>query len=106
MKKVALFIAFMSVCGSMMAQHSIFMQVIENKMICNKEDELTYFLQAHSFERQNENHYYHHYAQKLDFYFCLIINDNDCYITYRTDNAKDYNKIKAEITKAYPKELS
>lgn len=106
MKKAALFIILALSCSASFAQHSIFMQIIENKMICNKEDELTYFLQAKSFERQNENRYYHYYADRGEFYYTLIINDNDCYVTYRTDNAKDYNKIKAAITSTCAKELA
>ncbi len=106
MKRVLLFIILISSCGFSFAQKGIFMHILENKMICNKEDELTYFLQAHSYDRQNENHYYHRYAEGGQFYYSLLINDNDCYVIYRTDNAKDYNKIKAEITGTWPKELA
>lgn len=106
MKKGLLFLLLVSSCTTVFGQYSIFMQIIENKKICNKEDELTYFLQAHSFERQNLNHYYHHYAMSGNFYYTLIINDNECYVTYRTDNSKDYNKIKSEITRTCVKELA
>jgi hypothetical protein len=106
MKHVLLFLLLATSSGITYAQHNIFMEILENKKICNKEDELTYFLQANSFERQNEDHYYHHYALNGEFYTTCIINQNECYVVYRTNNAKDYNQIKATITGTCHKEYA
>lgn len=106
MKTVLLFLLLATSSGITYAQHNIFMEILENKKICNKEDELTYFLQANSFERQNEDHYYHHYALNGEFYTTCIINQNECYVIYRTNNAKDYNQIKATITGTCHKEYA
>ncbi|GAA4463307.1 hypothetical protein GCM10023093_11460 [Nemorincola caseinilytica] len=106
MKKVFLFLALISVCNVASAQQEVFMQVLENKKVCNNEDELTYFLQTRSFERKNENHYYHSYAVGKEFYTTCIINTNTCYITYQTNNAKDYNSIKKAIEGMCTKELA
>ncbi|MCF8449385.1 MAG: hypothetical protein K9G49_05875 [Taibaiella sp.] len=106
MKHVLLFLLLTTSSGITYAQHNIFMEILENKKICNKEDELTYFLQANSFERQNEDHYYHHYALNGEFYTTCIINQNECYVIYRTNNAKDYNRIKATVTGTCHKEYA
>ena len=106
MKKLFLFLALLSVCNIVSAQQEIFLQVLENKKVCNNEDELTYFLQTKSFERKNENHYYHHYAVGKEFFTTCIINTNTCYITYQTNNVKDYNAIKKTIEGMCAKELS
>lgn len=105
MKKILLTLIISLPCYAATAQHSIFMQILENKKICNKEDELTYFLQSKSFER-SENQYQHHYAVAGTFYTTTIINENECYAIYRTNNVKDYNKIKATITTKCSKELA
>lgn len=94
------------VAGTASAQKSIFMEMLENKKICNKEDQLTYFLQASSFERGNENRYYHRYAVGGKFFTTCIINENECYVIYQTDNARDYNDIKAAITPMCAKEFA
>jgi len=106
MKKILLTLLISLPCCAAMAQHSLFMQILENKKICNKEDELTYFLQAKSFVRNVENQYQHHYAVGGTFYTTTIVNDNECYAIYRTNNVKDYNKIKATITSMCSKELA
>lgn len=106
MKRMFLFLSLFVSCVMAYGQHSIFMQILENKKICNKEDELTYFLQAKSFDRANEDHYYHRYAVNGEFYTTCIINRNECYVVYQTDNAKDYNKIKAAIASLCDKELA
>ena len=106
MKKMLFTLLISLPCHAAIAQHSIFMQILENKKICNKEDELTYFLQANSFVRNIENQYQHHYAVAGTFYTTTIINDNECYAIYRTNNVKDYNKIKATITTKCSKELA
>lgn len=106
MKKLFLFLALISVCELASAQQELFLQVLENKKVCNNEDELTYFLQTKSFERKNENHYYHYYAVGKEFYTTCIINTNTCYITYQTDNVKDYNSIKKTIEGMCTKEVS
>lgn len=105
MKKWFLFIMLLWVCGAASAQQEIFMQILENKKVCNKEDMLTYFLQTKSFERR-ANSYYHRYAVGREFYTTCIVNDNECYVTYQTDNAADYNKIKTTITGTCAKELA
>lgn len=91
---------------SAMAQKSIFMEILENKKICNKEDQLTYFLQSNSFERGVDNRYYHRYAVNGKFYTTTIINEMECYVIYQTNYAKDYNDIKASITSTCAKELA
>lgn len=105
MKKLFLFIMLVAIGGAASAQQEIFMQILENKKVCNKEDMLTYFLQAKSFERR-ANSYYHHYPVGKQFYNTVIVNDNECYVTYQTDNAKDYNSIKATIAGMCVKELA
>ncbi len=106
MKKLLLSALLAASCNGVFAQHSVFMHIIENKMICNMEDELTYYLQANSYERQNENRYYHYYAEGGQAYYALVINENECYVTYRTDNSSDYNKIRNSITSTCTKELA
>jgi len=106
MKKVFLFIILAISCNMSFAQHALFMEMLENKKVCNGENQLTYFLQTNSFERQNEDHYYHYYAVNGRFYTTCIINQNECYVIYRTDNAKDYNQIKETITSTCAKELA
>jgi len=91
---------------SAMAQKGIFMEILENKKICNKEDQLTYFLQTNSFERDVENRYVHKYAVNGKFYTTTIINEMECYVIYQTNYAKDYNDIKAAITSTCAKELA
>lgn len=91
---------------SAMAQKSIFMEILENKKICNKEDQLTYFLQSSSFERSVDNRYYHRYAVNGKFYTTTIINEMECYVIYQTNYAKDYNDIKTAITNSCAKELA
>ncbi len=106
MRKVLLFI-ILATSGSMtFAQHRIFMEILENKKICNKEDQLTYFLQAKSFERRNEEHYYHYYSAGGNAYTTCIINQNECYVIYQTNNKKDFNEIKATITGMCPIEYA
>ncbi len=106
MKKILLLFILIGSYNAVSAQYSIFMQIIENKKICNKEDELTYFLQAHSFVRGNENRYYNSYPVDRDMYTTCIINENECYVTYRTNNKKDYEKIKEQISSTCAKELA
>lgn len=91
---------------SAMAQKSIFMEILENKKICNKEDQLTYFLQSNSFERGLENRYVHKYVDGGKFRTVTIINEMECYVIYQTNYAKDYNDIKAAITSTCAKELA
>jgi hypothetical protein len=106
MKKVFLFIMLAFVCNAASAQKELFMQILENKKICNKEDELTWFIQTNSFERRNANHYYHRYVIKGMLYTTCIINENECYVTYQTNNVKDYNAIKSAIAGMCTKELA
>jgi hypothetical protein len=106
MKKVLLFIILAASFSTTFAQYSIFMEILENKKICNKDDQLTYFLQSNSFERRNEEHYYHNYAVGGAFYTTCIINQNECYVIYQTNNAKDYEQIKAKITSTCAKEYA
>jgi hypothetical protein len=87
------------------AQKDVFLQVLENKKVCNKEDVLTYFLQANHFERR-ANSYYYHYPVGKRFYNTVINNENECYVTYQTDNAADYKSIYNEITASCAKETS
>ncbi|MBX2907661.1 MAG: hypothetical protein KF744_16570 [Taibaiella sp.] len=91
---------------SALAQKSIFMEILENKKICNKEDQLTYFLQSNSFERGVDNRYYHRYVVNGKFYTTTVINEMECYAIYQTNYAKDYNDIKAAITSSCAKELA
>jgi|GEM_PF-5701533 len=105
MKRVLLFIMLLSAGNVVLAQHDVFMQMLENKKICNKEDMLTYFLQTNSFQRR-ANSYYHHYYANKELFTTTIVNDNECYITYQTDNVRDYNEIKKDITSMCPKELA
>jgi hypothetical protein len=106
MKKLLL-LAVLLISGSgAYCQMNIFMKIIENKMICNKEDQFTYFLQSNSYERKNENNYMHYYTERGEPYYVDIINENECYATYRTNNVKDYNQIKSAISTACPKEYS
>lgn len=106
MRKVFLFMVTIISCNASFAQMSLFMKLIENKMICNKEDQFTYFLQSNAYERRNENHYYHYYVERGQAYYVDIINENECYAIYRTDNAKDYSRIKTAITTACAKEYA
>lgn len=106
MKKVLLFAGIILSCNASFAQMSVFMKMIENKMLCNKEDQFTYFLQTNSYERKSGNHYLHYYNEGNNAYFVDIENENECYITYKTDNVKDYNRIKARITTACAKEYA
>lgn len=105
MKRLFLFLLLAGVYSAASAQQEIFMQILENKKVCNKEDMLTYFLQTKSFERM-ANSYYHHYPVGKRFYNTVIVNDNECYVTYQTDNAQDYNRIKMAITGMCAKELA
>jgi hypothetical protein len=82
------------------------MEMLENKKICNKEDQLNYFLQSKSFERGLENTYTHRYAVNGKFVTARVVNQNECYVSYQTNDAEDYNKIKNEITKACHKEYA
>lgn len=106
MKKFFLFVAMAAAANVSLAQYPIFMEMLENKKICNKEDQLTYFLQSKSFERGLENAYTHRYAVNGKFYTTTIVNQNECYVSYQTNNAKDYNQIKNEITKTCHKEYA
>lgn len=107
MRKALLILGMMFAANAtVLAQQKLFMEILENKKICNKEDELTWFLQTHSFERQNENHYVHQYASEGGFYNTTIINQNECYLVYRTDNKKDYDKIYAAVTAKCSQEMS
>jgi hypothetical protein len=106
MKKMILFLFLVTGSVVSFGQYELFMEILENKKICNKEDELTYFLQSKSFERQNEDHYYHYYTVDREMYTTCLINQNECYAIYHTDNASDYNKIKAAITKTCQKEYA
>jgi hypothetical protein len=106
MKKLFLSVIATIACQAAFCQMSIFMKIIENKMLCNKEDQFTYFMQANNYERQNENHYVYHYYSGKDMYFVDIINENECYATYRTDNVKDYNRIKTAIAGKCAREYS
>ncbi|MBL7690022.1 MAG: hypothetical protein JNM41_00395 [Flavipsychrobacter sp.] len=106
MKKFFLFVAMAAAANVSLAQYPVFMEMLENKKICNKEDQLTYFLQSNSFERGLENTYTHRYAVNGKFFTARVVNQNECYVFYQTNDAKDYNKIKNEITKTCHKEYA
>lgn len=106
MKKVFLTVLLGVNVVSAMAQKSIFMEMLENKKICNKEDQLTYFLQSNSFQRDVENRYYHRYAVNGRFYTTAVLNEMECYAVYQTNYAKDYNEIKAAITALGVREMA
>ncbi len=106
MKKLLLFVLATAAFNVSFAQYDVFMEMLENKKICNREDQLTYFLQSRSYERQNEDHYYHREAVNGRFTTTCVINQNECYVVYQTDNAKDYNKIKSTITNNCHKEFA
>lgn len=106
MKKFFLFVAMAAAANVSLAQYPVFMEMLENKKICNKEDQLTYFLQSKSFERGLENTYTHRYAVNGKFFTARVVNQNECYVSYQTNDAKDYNKIKNEITKTCHKEYA
>jgi len=98
MKKLLLFVIIIMSGHAAFCQMSVFMKMIENKMICNKEDQLTYFLQANGYERQSGNNYLHNYTEGHEAFYTAIVNENECYALYRTNNLKDYNRIKNTIT--------
>lgn len=106
MKKFFLFVAMAAAANVSLAQYPVFMEMLENKKICNKEDQLTYFLQSKSFERGLENTYTHRYAVNGRFYTARVVNQNECYVSYQTNDAKDYTRIKNEITKTCHKEYA
>ncbi len=106
MKKFFLFVAMAAAANVSLAQYPVFMAMLENKKICNKEDQLTYFLQSKSFERGLENTYTHRYAVNGKFFTVKVVNQNECYVSYQTNDAKDYNKIKNDITKSCHKEYA
>lgn len=106
MKKLLLFVLATAAFNVSFAQYDVFMEMLENKKICNREDQLTYFLQSKSYERQNEDRYYHREAVSGRFTTTCVINQNECYVVYQTDNAKDYNKIKSTITNSCHKEFA
>jgi len=106
MKQTFLFLAALCAAAGAHSQTAIFMKMIENKMICNREDQFTWFLQSNSYERTDQDHYVHYYTEGREQYYVNISNENECYITYRTDNVKDYNRIKTAITNACAKEYA
>ncbi len=106
MKKVILPLLLVVATLGAHAQQSLFLQMLENRKMCNMEDQFTWFLQTNGFLRANENTYTRQYAEAGQFFTTTVLNPDPCYVIYRTDNPKDYNRIMKTITSDCRKELS
>lgn len=106
MKRVLLsvFVASLANCAS--AQYSVFMKMLENKKICNKEDELTWFLQTNAFDRDINGYYSHQYVVGHHAYTASVLTQNECYVIYHTNEKKDYQRIFETISATCNEELA
>lgn len=97
MKKIVLLAATVLSSHASFCQPEVFMKLIENKLLCT-DDRLVNFLETNGYTRTHHT-FHRQFPDQGKFYYSAIINDNMCYATYRTDNKREYEMIKARIQK-------
>lgn len=105
MKKVLLSITISLISYTSFGQYSIFMKMLENKILCN-EDRLVNLLEHNDYSRVNNTNFHYEYIHKGEMQHVNIAYDNNCYALYTTTDAAEYNLIKKKVNELCSKEVA